>query len=283
MITYLDCIPCLVRQTLEAGRNVTQDETIHEQLMRYVLRTTATLDMTQPPPVIGQIIHRKLREMTGVDDPYRETKSGFNRVAMELLPELAAQVKQSPEPLLAAARLAIAANVIDLGATGTLTQADARAALLDAFNEPFHADWKEFREAAAEATDILYLADNAGEIVVDRLLIEELGHRRVTVAVRGGPAINDATLADAHEVGMDDLVGVIDNGSDAPGTILDDCSSSFRERFDRADLIISKGQGNFETLSHVEANLFFLFKVKCQLVASHVGLPNGTQVLVQSG
>lgn len=283
MNTYLDCIPCLVRQSLEAARIVTDDETIHEQVMRFVLRTTAALDMEQPPPAVGQIIHRKLREITGVDDPYREAKSGFNRVVMELLPDLAAQVRRAPQPLLAATRLAIAANVIDLGATGTLTQADALAALRDTFNGPFHGDWSEFRKAAAEATDILYLADNAGEIAVDRLLIEELGPERVTVAVRGGAVINDATLADAHEVGLHDLVEVIDNGSDAPGTILDDCSMSFRRRFAEADLIVSKGQGNFETLSHAEGNLFFLFKVKCPLVARHVGLPNGTQALVQSG
>ena len=262
---------------------VTDDEATHQQVLQHALRTMNELDMSRPPPVVGQGIHRMLRKITGVDDPYREAKSAFNRVALELLPELAANVRRAPQPLLAAARLAIAANVIDLGANGTLTRAEARAALRDAFQTSFQGDLPEFREAVDAAAKVLYLADNAGEIAVDRLLVEELGPERVTVVVRGGAVINDATLADAREVGMQDLVEVIDNGSDAPGTIVDDCSPSFRKRFRNADLIIAKGQGNFETLSHVNAPLFFLFKVKCPLVARHIGLPNGTLALLKAG
>ncbi|MFH0900848.1 MAG: ARMT1-like domain-containing protein [Pseudomonadota bacterium] len=115
--------------------------------------------------------------------------------------------------------------------------------------EPVHGDWDQFLEAAAKATEFLCLADNAGEIAVDRLVIEELGAERVTVAVRGAPVLNDATIEDPQQVGLDELVRVIDNGSDAPVTILKDCSSTFRKRFDQADLIIAKGQGNFETLA----------------------------------
>lgn len=282
MHTYLDCIPCLMRQSLEAARRVTDDESIHEQILHYALRTTAALDLNQPPPVIGQVIHRKLREIIGVDDPYRAAKDGFNRVALALLPELAALVEQHPDPLLAAARLAIAANVIDLGVNGTLTQDEARASLLDAFETPFRGDTEGFREAVAGAADILYLADNAGEIAVDRLLLEQLGPQRVTVVVRGGPVINDATWQDARDVGLTELVEVIDNGSDAPGTVLDDCSPAFRKRFEEADVVLAKGQGNFETLSHVERPVIFGFKVKCPLVAGHVGMENGTLALVVS-
>ncbi len=116
---------------------------------------------------------------------------------------------------------------------------------------------------------------------MDRLLIEQLGPERVTVGVRGGPVLNDATLADASEVRMTELVDVIDNGSDAPGTILADCSDSFRERFDGADLVIAKGQGNFETLSGLNRHIVFLFKVKCPVVSREVGLPVGTHALWQ--
>ncbi|GAF94354.1 unnamed protein product, partial [marine sediment metagenome] len=126
------------------------------------------------------------------------------------------------------------------------------------------------------------LADNAGEIAVDRLLIQELGPQRVTMAVRGAAVINDVTFADARQVGMPELVEVIDNGSDAPGTLLDDCSASFCKRFCEADLIIAKGQGSFETLSEIESNIFFLFKVKCPVIAAHVGLPTGTHALLRS-
>ena len=134
----------------------------------------------------------------------------------------------------------------------------------------------------AGAQSILYLADNAGEIAFDRLLVEQIPTERVTVAVRGHPVINDATLHDAQAVGLDRIVEVVENGSDAPGTILKDCSADFRRRFAEADLIIAKGQGNFESLYDAPGNLLFLFKVKCSVVAGHVRQPIGMQVLIQS-
>ncbi len=128
----------------------------------------------------------------------------------------------------------------------------------------------------------MYLADNAGEIAFDRLLIEQILPERVTVVVRGAPVINDATPIDALTVGLDRVVAVIDNGSDAPGTILTDCNQELRDRFANADLIVAKGQGNFETLSNELGNIFFLFKVKCLVIADLVHQPIGTQMLVHS-
>ena len=126
---------------------------------------------------------------------------------------------------------------------------------------------REFAQAAHKAQDILYLTDNAGEIVFDRLLIEQLPMDRITVAVKGSPIINDATRVDAETVGLTNMVSVIDNGSDAPGTMLEDCSRAFRDRFDRADLVVAKGQGNYETLSEVDKNIVFILKVKCPVIA----------------
>lgn len=280
MKTYLDCIPCFLRQGLDGARIASEDTRLHEQTMRDLLCLTAELDLNRSPPEVGQAIHRRLRELTKTEDPYQAAKDRFNQLVMDLLPELTALIKQSTEPLVTAAKLAIVANVIDMGITSTITAQQIRSALKDANRATFSGDWQEFGLKAAEATDILYLADNAGEIAVDRLLVEELGSERVTMAVRGKPVINDATLADARQVRMHELVEVIDNGSDAPGTILDDCSAAFQKRFHKADLIIAKGQGNFETLSEVDANLFFLFKVKCPVVADHVALPLGTHALL---
>jgi hypothetical protein len=280
MNIYLDCIPCFLRQSLEAARNVTDDARVHEQILRDVLCMTAELDLNQPPPFVGQAIHRRLRELTGVEDPYQVAKRHFNRLAIDALPELRAAVRQAPDPLLAAATYAIAANAIDMGIASAYTTSEIRAALQGATREALFGDWVEFRAAVAGASAILYLADNAGEIVIDRLFIEELGPERVTLAVRGAPVLNDATVDDAREAGLQDVVEVIDNGSDAPGTILADCSDSFRQRFIQADLVIAKGQGNFETLSGAEGNLIFLFKVKCPVIAGHVGLPLGTHALI---
>jgi len=276
---YLDCIPCFLRQALDAARNIGDDPRLHEQMVREVLRLAADLDLDQPPPVVAQLIHRRLRELTGVDDPYRAAKDGFNRLALAMLPELRERVRRDRHPLLAATRAAVAANVIDLGAKSDLAIEHAREALLSACATEVHGDLEGFARRAREARDILYLADNAGEIVIDRLLIEELGPDRVTLVVRGKPVINDATMDDARAAGLHELVKVIDNGSDAPGTILDDCSAELRQRFRAADLIIAKGQGNFETLSGVDANLVFLFKVKCPVIARHTGLPLGLCVL----
>lgn len=280
MQTQLDCIPCLVRQALEAARQISTDADVHEQLVRETLRLGASLDLRLPPPVVGQIIRRRLRDLTGVSDPYQGAKTHFNQLAMAALPALTARLRRSTDPLMTAARLAIAANAIDMGATAELTDADVHDALVGTGSAPFHAHEQAFRSALTRARSILYLADNAGEIAIDRLLVEQLGPDRVTLAVRGAPVLNDATLADAHEVGMHELVEVIENGSDVAGTALADCSASFQERFRGADMVIAKGQGNFETLSTEPGNIFFLFKVKCPVLARHVGLPPGTHALL---
>lgn len=281
MKTNIDCIPCFLRQSLDAARIFTDDPGVHEQIIRDILRLCADLDFDLPPPWVGQIIHRRLRDLTGVRDPYRDAKRKFNTMVLDLLPELRGYVESSPQPLVAAANLAIAGNVIDLGATSSVTEKQILTALCESARESSHDGWDAFAQRVTEATDILYLADNAGEIVVDRLLIEQLGPERVTLALRGHPVINDATLEDARQAGLHEIVDIIDNGSDAPGTILEDCSLAFRETLSNADLIIAKGQGNFESLSEIDADIFFLFKAKCPVVAAHAGLPMGTHALLR--
>jgi len=279
MESTLDCIVCFVRQSLDAARMVSSDPSVHERIMREVLQWTANMDMKTPPPVLGQRIHRRLREISGNTDPYREVKEQSNRMALALLPDLRASIQNAPEPLVMALRLALAGNVIDMGVSSTISLTDIQAAVSSAVSEPLVGPLAQFKQALSEARTIFYLADNAGEIVFDRLLIEQLGPGRVTVAVRGAPVINDATIEDAKAAGLDELVPIVENGSDAPGTLLADCSDAFRRRFETADLVIAKGQGNFETLSMEKRNIFFLFKAKCSVIAAHVGLPMGTHVL----
>ena len=248
--------------------------------MREVLQWVEAMDFKQSPPVTAQRVQRRLREITGINDPYLSAKARQNQIAIELLPTLRAKIRASEQPLMIAARIAIAGNMIDMGPNGNVTEEDVRQAILQALSAPFWGEQDLFLQAVAQARSILYLADNAGEIACDRLLIEQLPMERVTLAVRGAPVLNDATRADAQAVGLEEMVEVIDNGSDAPGTILDDCSQEFQQRFAEADLIIAKGQGNFETLSNQSGNIFFLFKVKCPLVAERILQPVGTQVLV---
>ena len=282
MKSYLDCIPCFLRQGLESARMATDDEAVHERVIRELLLAIPRSDMRQSPPVMGQRIHRLIPELTGESDPYREIKDQFNRAALELYPELKARVERSGNPIEAAVRVAIAGNIIDCGVNNDLDEANVRHALEDAFAEPLNGDVKDFVDAISAAEDILYLADNAGEIIFDRLLVEQMPREKITVVVRGGPVINDATMDDARVAGLLELVEVIDNGSDAPGTILEDCSERFRKRFDEAGLVIAKGQGNYETLSEVEKDMFFMLKVKCLVIAGDIGCEVGSLVLKRS-
>lgn len=280
MKSTLDCIPCFIRQALSAARMASDDPQVHEQIVREALGWAKDAKLSDPPPVLAQKIHRRLREVVGGQDPYREAKDRFNRLALSLLPGLRRDTLAAPDPIAMAVGLAIAGNVIDMGARHSVTEEDVRHSLATALGGGVVGDCSRFKHSASSAKRILYLADNAGEIVFDRVLIELLSPKRITVAVRGAPVINDATMEDAKAAGLCDMVEVIDNGSDAPCTLLDECSPAFRRRFEEADMIISKGQGNFESLSDVPRNIFFLFQVKCSVIAGRVGLPVGANVLM---
>lgn len=284
MNIFLDCIPCFIRQTLDAVRLVTDNELIHEQLLREVLDLSRGLDLQQSPPVIGQQIHRRIRQLTNNPDPYLHQKQQQNQLALELYNLMEPVVHNSKNPLENAVRLAIAGNIIDLGVKTSISDEDIQKTIKGSLAAPLdQAMIEEFQSDIENAQDILYLADNAGEIVFDRLLIEQLSAKKITAVVKGSPVINDATMEDAISTGLTKIVPVIDNGSDGPGTILQTCSDEFLSRFEQADLIISKGQGNFETLSEIEKNIYFLLKVKCPVIAQHLQVPVGTFFLGQKG
>jgi uncharacterized protein with ATP-grasp and redox domains len=283
MRTYFDCIPCFVRQALDAARLATDDERIHEQVMRQVLELAAELDMSQSPPVIGQQIHRLIRNLVGQDDPYRKIKRRFNNLVLKLYPELRKQIVSSNNRLETAIRLAIAGNIIDFGVNGSVNESDLNKAISESLTADFDSmQLQSFQDAIKQAEEILYLADNAGEIVFDRLLIEQIPIERVTVVVKGFPVINDATMEDAVVTGLPRIAEVIDNGSDGPGTILESCSHAFRSRFSTTDLAIAKGQGNYETLSDVDKNIFFILKAKCPVIARHLGCEIGSMILTKN-
>lgn len=230
------------------------------------------MDFRNSPPVMGQYVHRLIRRLVADDDPYRNIKDRFNRLALALYPEIEKRLEGSRDPLETAVRLAIAGNIIDLGSNSDLEDSRVEEAIEGSLVAPLSKSAVEdLRESAGRATSILYLGDNAGEIVFDRLLIGQLPRQKVTYVVRGSPVINDATMSDAVATGMTDLVEVIDNGSDAPGTMLETCSAAFRRRFQYAELVIAKGQGNYETLSETNRNIYFLLKVKCPVIARHIG------------
>jgi len=283
MKTFSDCIPCLVRQTIDSLRETTDDELIEESIIRDVLRELSGFDFCRSPAAMAQSIHRRIRAATGVADPHSEKKRRLNDMALRLYPVFARRVEQSADPLELAARLAIAGNIMDLGVKSNLDENEMIAAFDECLELKLHTGAvAEFAESIHRAKTILYLADNSGEIVFDRLLIEQMPREKITAAVRGAPIINDATLEDAEYVGLAQIVRVVGNGSDSPGTILDDCSESFRELFDRAEMIVAKGQGNYETLAGSERPIHYLLRVKCAVIARDLQLPVGSLVLRRS-
>jgi uncharacterized protein with ATP-grasp and redox domains len=281
MKTYLDCIPCFVSHVLDAVRMTTDDEQVQQKVVREAMCLGCKLDFMDSPPAAAQKIHRFMRKATGVKDPYKEVKKKFNEFALAMVPELRELISSSAEPLETAVRLAIAGNIIDFGVNSAVEQSKVQETIGESLTEPLDMEaLGKFREAIGQAEEILYLGDNAGEVVLDGLLIERLPQEKITFVVKGGPILNDALKEDAEMAGLTDMVEVIDNGSDAPGTILEDCSKRFVRRFERADLVIAKGQANYETLSEVQKRVFFMLRPKCTVLAEHLTREIGSLVLM---
>ncbi|MCG2767078.1 MAG: ARMT1-like domain-containing protein [Anaerolineae bacterium] len=278
MRTYLDCYPCFVRQALEAARMAGADQERQRVVLNRVLGALRKIDIASTPPEIGDLIHRIVREETGADDPYRAGKAGSTRQALALYPHLKGLVEDSVDHLDMAVRLAIAGNIIDLGLG---TDYDLSESVERVVSQHFAIDDNlALREALGRAKWVLYLGDNAGETVFDRVLIETLDVP-VTYVVKGGAILNDATLDDARAAGLDQVARLVPNGSDAPGTILERSSDGFRQLYEEAELIIAKGQANYETLSGEGDRIFFLLQTKCPVIAADIGAPVGSIVLKQ--
>lgn len=275
-----ECFPCFFRQSLIALDQCGLRGADRLKVLKGVAAEVSAADYSETPAHVTTFIHRRLRSAT-VPDPFRQIKSEYNLRSLAQEGALRDLARRSPDPLLTAARLSIAGNIIDFG---IFTSVDVEGTVQRALEGPLDRDdYGRLREELVRAKRILFLLDNAGEIVFDRILIEEmlrLGVRDVTAVVKGSPVINDVLIDDAIQVGLEKVCRVIDNGSDAVGTILPWCSPGFNREFEDADLIISKGQGNFETLHALKGKtVYFLFQAKCDVVAREFGLQKGAMVL----
>lgn len=229
-------------------------------------------------PQFSRELHHALRHYTRNPDPYRLAKHQSNIQAMHLLPELKSKISESQNPFDTALRLAIAGNIIDFAVD---SHYDLNSTITKVLTWNFAIDHSEdLKNEISKAQTILYLGDNAGEIVFDKLFLEHIRHPNVYFAVRNKPIINDATMDDAIYVGMDKVAQVISNGYDAPSTILEHCSEEFRGIYEKADVIISKGQGNLEgLLGKTGKNIFFLLMVKCDVIADALAVKRGDFVV----
>jgi len=285
MKTYLDCIPCFFEQALRAARIAGADRDTQKTIINELARAVRKFPLKNSPPEMGRIIYRIVRKVSGVDDPYRRLKHESNRMALRMYSKMKNKVRHASDPLLTAVELAVAGNIIDFGAKKKLNVAKELNRIMAFEKKKIKGErtavfeFEKFRSAVLPARTIMYLGDNAGEIVFDRLLIEELNRskvpKKIWYAVKERPIINDALREDALECGIDKVAEVISSGLDAPGTLLHLASGEFRERFRKADVVISKGQGNFEALSNQKlkkkGKLFYLFMAKCPVTCRHIG------------
>lgn len=281
MNTCLDCIPCMLRQALGAARVISDDAVMHRRVLNEVSRLIPELPLDVTPPEVAQQVYRLVYRLTGSEDPYREEKRRANEIALSLYPHLKRVVADSDEPLLTACKLAIGGNSIDLGPTSRY--ADINSIISFALDNGLGIDdYDDFRRSICKSRRIMYLGDNAGEVVFDRILIEEIKRTKevyVDFVVRESPIINDATILDANLVGLPNVAEIVSSGSDAPATVLSQCSEKMIELYHASDIIIAKGQGNYESLSLEEGNIFFLLKAKCEVIAGMLGVQIGEAVL----
>lgn len=283
MKTYLECIPCFFKQALEASRLSGADETTQKEVLDKLSRLVPEIRLSSTPPEMGRIIYRLVSKITGERDPFKEIKQKSNKQSLKLYPELKAKIESSNDRLLSAVRLAIAGNIIDYGVTNHFVIEEEIENCLRRNFAIF--DYGDFKETLDKADGILYLADNAGEVIFDKVLIEEIKKldaprgRQIFYVVRDKPVINDALVEDARACGIEEVAEIVSSGADAPGTILELCSQEFLKLYEQARMIISKGQGNFEALSDEDKPIFFLLKAKCPVIAKDIGCSFGDMIL----
>jgi damage-control phosphatase, subfamily I len=287
MKTYLDCIPCFFRQLLEGARIIKASPKNQKWILDEFAKMIPGISLESSPPEIARLGYSLLKNVSSNGDPYEGIKKKSNQMALRLLGRLNAKVARSKDSLLTALELAIAGNIIDFGVKNNLNVKDELKNILKEESKSIHQrsifHYTEFKGVLKNAKNILYLGDNAGEVVFDRILIEEIKRtypgKNMYYAVKDRPIINDALIYDAHFCGIDKTAHVISNGTDAPGTVLSICSKEFRDIYQKSDMIISKGQGNFESLSENKKPVFYLFMVKCPVVAKETNCAMGDIVL----
>ncbi len=276
MKTYLECIPCFMQQALRAGKMSTDDVKKQKLILDEVGKIIPSFSMENTPAEYGSEVYRIIKEITGVADPYKQIKEVSIKDAKELIPYLKEVISKSDNRLLTAIRIAIAGNVIDFGVDVPFSlKEDIDKLLVQDFAIN---DFNYFKSAVKKAKNILYIGDNAGESVFDKLLIEEMGKKTIYV-VREIPIINDSTYEDAINSDLGEVATIISSGVKAPGTILSQCNAKFLKLFKTADLVISKGQGNYEGLSDVNRPIFFLLKAKCEVIAKDLRVKKNDIVL----
>lgn len=283
-----ECIACIIAQVKNVTKMLSLSESGREDAMRDTHAYLAKANYEGCTPESMGELWQILLGHVGEADPYAAIKSRCNQEAMKMLPETRQKIARAKDPFTVALKYAIAGNLIDYGLEHPVSIEEQNTQIDKIASTAFSIDDSEkLLEAMSDAKTMLYLGDNAGEIVFDKLLIEQIVARfpqlQLSYVVKGSAVLNDVTYAEAEEVGMAETCRVIDNGDASPGTVLPRTSEAFQRAFAEADVVLSKGQGNFESLSGVEKkNLFFLFTAKCDTVCIEAGVPKLSIVCMQN-
>ena len=282
MKVNLDCIPCFQRQALQAVRFISNDEKLQENVLREVAKKLLESNWDLTPPELAHQVHSIVKRITGKDDPYKEVKRDSNDSVLRMYPELKKKVNQSKDPLRTAVRLAIAGNIIDFG---VVHEFNLEETIREVLKKKFAIDdYRKLQDKLEDAKTLLFFVDNAGEIGFDKLLVETFLETKkldkIDFVVKGGPIINDATLEDAIYMGLDTLPNskflTISNGEAGTGPARG--SQTVKKWITAYDLVISKGQGNYEGLSE-HSGLFFMLMAKCPIIASDLCVEVGDIIL----
>ena len=265
MKANLECIPCFMRQALQTSRLATTDERLQEKSLKAVAKYLSEIDFRLTPPQIGHKVHEIIRRETENEDPYFRLKKRDNDLAIKFMENFTV----SENILESAIKLAIVGNIVDYGA---IESKDIDFKFNELMRKDFAVnDFVKFKKDLSKSENIVYLADNAGELVFDKFLIKQFKGKNITVYVKGGPILNDALIMDAEYVGLDKLCKIDYLGNGVKGTGPERWEKSFRKKLEKADLVISKGQGNYEGLSDV-AGIYFLLMAKCPQIAEKIGV-----------
>jgi len=278
----LDCIPCFQRQALQAVRFISDNEELHEKVLREVTKKLLESNWDSTPPALAHEVHKIVKSITNEKDPYKEVKKESNDLVLKMYSTLKEKVEESNDPLRTAVRLAIAGNIIDFG---PLQEFNLEKTINEVLKKKFVIDdYEKLKENLKDAETLLFFTDNAGEIGLDKLLVETFLKakklEKIRFVVKGGSIINDATLEDAIYMGLCDLPNVefltLSNGESGTGP--ERSSQTVKNWIKKHDLVISKGQGNYEGLSEHDG-LFFMLMAKCPVIASDLGVEVGDIIL----
>ena len=276
MKTYQACIPCIMN-LMESTLNKTDMDNLSRQMIldKFELDWTKT-DMSLPPALTAGLIYQKLLQETDQDDLFKDHKKSSIQEALKLYPSLKTLVEQARDSLDIAIRISALGNILDAGNPNSYNIDEEIARL---FDDRIWGDSLEiFRKKLSDADSLLILADNAGEAVFDKVLIEAL-NVPVIYAVKSAPAFDDALLIDARQAGIDKVAKLIESGTPYLGTYIPSCTPEFQDLFQNSPLVLAKGQANFETLNDNNRDIFFLLKVKCDVISKEIGYPVGSLVL----